>query len=420
MARRAKRYSILDRGTGVWYYKLADWRSYRSTGISIRVNRQGKPTNRHEAEQYAMEEADRVVFERHTGPTLKQFLDPYYGPECPHCARLEADGRPLTAEYRRTQRSRIERYVVTDDVADIKIRELTPGHLEDWKQRLVTRSKELEAENARRRKAGEKIEKRDFGIRTINQTLNALSGAFSEAVHRQEIAYNPALSVSTLRPVEEDSQYGIFTPAELKRMFVTEPESWGYNEAKYHGELDWRPARLYGLLMASIGERPSAILRLDWRHYDGQTLTFPRVKDRRKNRRVVPLIALAIEALDDWREDSVRIGPDDPVFGYDGGGRMGKTWFKKRFTHMMAALGLPAEDEWGGRRVPYSLKYTLETELIDRGANPALVRDLMGHSHQRGAPETVLTPVQARYRRQRAEKLRELLPLIEEVVSDSQ
>lgn len=195
--------------------------------------------------------------------------------------------------------------------------------------------------------------------------------------------------------------------------------SWGYHKGKTgkgtREGRDWKPARLFGLLVATIGERPSAIRSLDWRHYDGEMLTFPRVKDRRKNRRVVPLTSFAIAALDEWKEDSVRVGPDDPIFGYDAGGRMGKTWFQKRFHHMMSELKLPTHDEYGGRRVPYSFKYTLETELIDRGANPSLVRDLMGHSHQRGEPETVLTPVQARYRRRRGEKLRDLLPVIESI-----
>ena len=174
---------------------------------------------------------------------------------------------------------------------------------------------------------------------------------------------------------------------------------------------------MFGLLIATIGERPSALLALNWQHYDGETLTFPHQKDARKAGRVVPLIALARDSLDEWKDDGVRIADDDPIFGYDTGGRMGRTWFRKRFAHMMGELRLPELDADGGRRVPYSLKYTLETELIDRGANPALVRDLMGHSHQRGAPETILTPVQARYRRQRADKLRELLPTIESIFS---
>ncbi len=391
MGRRAEPWTVIDRGKGYWYYKIAGG-AYRSTGIKIRRNRQGKATNQSEAERCAQEQADLVVFERQDGPTLRQFLAPYYGPECPRCSRLETDGRPVTNRHRQQQRSRIEHHVMTDPIADTPVRDIRPRDIEDWKQRQIDQ---------------------EIGARTINATLIAMSAAFNEGLYRDEVRSNPVAPVGSVRQ-ESQEGYGIFTPAELRCMFLEEPTSWGYDgKSGKRSGLDWKPAVAYGLIIATVGERPSAVLRLDWQHYDGMTLTFPRVKDRKKNRRVVPLTSHTINALNEWKEDHVRIGDTDPIFGYDGGGRLGQTWFAKRFNHMMAVLELPAHDRYGGKRVPYSLKYTLETELIDRGANPSLVRDLMGHSHQRGAPETILTPVQARYRRSRAEKLRELVPIIE-------
>lgn len=394
MARPSRNWSVIDRGSGVWYYKLRGWRSYKSTGIQIRYNQRKQPTNRHEAEIYASREADKLALIRDSGPTLAMFLEPYYTEECPHCERMATDGRPLTDRYRKDQRSRIEQLVLTDPISDVPMRQLNPGHIEKWKARMVN--------------AG-------TGIRTINAALTALSGAFSEALHRGDLAYNPAKSVSSIRQGETE-QFGIFTPEELRRMFVDEPvKAWGYDIQRKG--LNHLPARAFGLLVATIGERPSAIMRLEWRHLQGEWLQFPQVKDRRKNRRVVPLTQIAQDALEELREDMVRVGPEDPIFGYDAGGRRGKTWFLKRFNHMMDALELSRQDPYGGRRVPYSLKYTLETELIDRGANPALVRDLMGHSHQRGEPDTILTPVQSRYRRKRADRIKELVPLIEDVVA---
>lgn len=182
MPRKVRKYSVIDRGTGVWYYKLSTWRSYKTTGIDIIRSRSGKPTNRHEAERYALERADREALFPRKAPTLGEFLGPYYGPSCPHCARLASDNRPLSEEYREGQRRRIKTYVLQDPIAQLDIRDVTPGAIEDWKQRALGR----------------------VGMRTVNQTLSALSGAFSEAVHRRELTYNPAKSVGSVgAPADE-------------------------------------------------------------------------------------------------------------------------------------------------------------------------------------------------------------------------
>lgn len=397
MGRRAESWTVIDRGTGYWYYKIAG-AGYRSTGIRITRSRGGAPTNRREAERYAQEQFDRALYEREDGPTLRVYLEPYYTDQCPRCTRLATDGRPVTDRHRSQQRKRLEHHVFPDPVSTIPVRNIRPRDIEDWKARQVAMG---------------------TGARTINATLTALSAAFSEGLYRDEVSSNPVAPVSAVRQLTQEG-FGVFTPAELAKMFVKEPESWGYDggSGKRAGA-DWRPAVAFGLIIATVGERPSAILRVNWGHYDGETIAFPRVKDRRKNHRVVPLTSHTIAALDAWKSDHKRTAPADPIFGYDAGGRMGQTWFAGRFARMMERLELPKYDAYGGKRVPYSLKYTLETELIDRGANPSLVRDLMGHSHQRGAPETILTPVQARYRRQRADKIRELLPVIESIISDS-
>ena len=139
-----------------------------------------------------------------------------------------------------------------------------------------------------------------------------------------------------------------------------------------------------------------------------------RPKDRRKER-VIPVARQLREALEELRELSVRIADDDPVFAHEAGQRRTKTWYRKRFAHMMEELEIPAEDPEGNRRRPYSLKHSLITHLIDEGADPVLVREYVGHSHAHGEGRA-LTAVQSRYKARQTERLRELVPAIENLL----
>jgi integrase len=132
--------------------------------------------------------------------------------------------------------------------------------------------------------------------------------------------------------------------------------------------------------------------------------------------RVVPLPGTLIKALKVHQERSIRIGLEDYIFCYDSGEPVTYTFFRKRYDNMFERLKLPERDPDGGRRTPYSLKVSLETHLIDAGADPVHVREYMGHAHTMG--NRTLTSVQARYKRRQASILREsLLPYIETLLT---
>jgi integrase len=82
-----------------------------------------------------------------------------------------------------------------------------------------------------------------------------------------------------------------------------------------------------------------------------------------------------VEALQWLQERSIRTAPNDLVFCYDTGERMGDTWWKKRFT---AALKIQKIDRIGRRLSPHSFRHTLNTLLRAANKDSAKIRAALG------------------------------------------
>ncbi|WP_041866071.1 tyrosine-type recombinase/integrase [Sediminispirochaeta smaragdinae] len=275
--------------------------------------------------------------------------------------------------------------------------ELTPGDIEDFKKDL--------------RRSG-------TGTRTINLTVGAIRTAINEGLHRGDIKNDPTVGVHSIKSDEEER--GIFSIEEIRKMFSFPGglRLWGYDTG-YHGSpsgekvLPIIPYTL-ALLMFATGERPSAILRLNWEDVDSDMITFRVTKAA--GARSIPIVTMATKALRELSDSMLHVAPADPVFCHDDTGqRLTYAFFPKRFAHMMATLDLPTNDADGRKRTPYSLKSSLITHLIDGGADPILVREYVGHSH--GTGEKRLTKVQSRYKKAQRERLKILLPDIEVLLS---
>lgn len=396
MPRHAEPYTVIDRPPSpYWYYKLAGWSGYRSTGIVIERNRSGKPTNRREAERFAIDQA-RAEAVQSRPVTLREYLAPFYGPDCPHVARVRADGKRYSDKFRDSQRRRIELHVLPDAIANAKVNDLTPGDWEDWKQRRV--------------KAG-------TGARTINGTLAAVRTAIREGLHRRDphLKYDPTAGVGSIRETPE--MRGIFTVAET-RALLSSADVWLSDRRveAASGRRNYIPAgmsaegyRLYALALYSTGERPSAWLQVRWGDINDDVVTFRQTKTAVN--RAVPMVPELAQGLAAYREDGVRVADDDFIWCYGNGAPYERGFLRKRFPAAMRHAGLPPTDADGNVRTPYSLKHSLITHLIDAGVDEVLVREYVGHSHSYGTSR-VLTPVQARYKRRQAERLREILPAI--------
>lgn len=402
----ARSYLVKDR-RGTWYYRLRGEKTYHTTGIPVRYNRDGEPTkrSRDEAEQYASEQWQRRGNLEDRRVTLGEFLEPYYDYErCPHIQRVLDDkgryGRRTAAD----QRSRIKRLVrehriarrplpivgavIPDDV-------LTAGDFEDWKRDL---------------------REQKVGVRTRNKTLSDLKAALNEGVHRGELAYNPSQTVGSVR--QDSNPRGYFTREELVRI-LSGPHAWRYKrkvKKKDQQALLLTPQFWHSFALASfaLGQRPETLRSLQWRHLNHDELTIP--GDLVKNGRplTIPVPRQLLEALDELRDNSLRIGADDWIWGYDDGRPLGRTSFRGPFARMMDVLELPQRDPDGSRRTPYSFKVSLITHLSDEGLPPQLIADYVGHARGQGDAAAVLTPVQRVYKRRQVSVLRDkVVPAVE-------
>lgn len=408
MPRRKKQYSVITRkGSPYWQYRLEGWTGYKPTPIMIKL-RSGEPRNKSEAEEWAAEEwkIRGGKEQKSHGKTLGEFLSPFFIPGlCPHMARILADSGRYSTEWAKEQRRRLEMYVLSDRIADIEIDKLRPGNFEDFKQRL--RATEFERTVGR-----EKKRKYILSNRTVNIIMGALKTAIAEGYHRGDLDHNPTEGVGKVR--EEPEETGIFSREEIYRI-ITEPDLFR-PPRRYYGVVRGRQpenlAYVFSIVFALVAERPEAILSLRWGDIEDDVLSFARTKTT--NGRQVPVLPLVVRSIEGLLASAVRTDPEDWIFGYEDGTRCSRTWYRKRFLAMMERAGFSERDAEGRKRIPYSLKHSFITHLIDAGADEVLVREYVGHSHGYGSSR-VLTRVQATYKHRQTERLRELLPWIQRI-----
>ena len=317
--------------------------------------------------------------------TLREFLEPYYVKEtCPHIARVLGDNGRFSDAWAKSARAYFNNYIFPDPISQRLITDLIPGDFEDLKIRL---------------------QKTQLSARSINMAMGAVKTALREGIHRRDINFNPMDCVRRLHETPEET--GIFSREEIEKIF----EKTDSLELVLKGNKEATSAYVFFLIFALVGERPSAILKLQWMDFKDDILTFNRTKTK-INGRAVPVVPAVKSALNALREVSRKNADKDFIFINRDGSPCQRTWYKKRFHTMMDALNLPENDAEGRKRVPYSFKHSLITHLIDEGADEVLVRDYIGHSHG-GGTGRILTRVQSTYKHRQAEKMRALLPEIE-------
>ena len=396
MPRHAHPYLTRAHDSGYWYYKVQGGR-YRSTGIPVKYNRSGAPANKADADRYALQEYER---QRALGDadrmTLREFLAPYYDYDrCPHIQQILTDGGSYTRAWAMSVRNILERLVMKHAIADRRVVDLIGADWEKWKQDQV----------------------RDgIGKRTINVALTSVRAAIGNGITQGRIRHDSTSRVRAVKEAKEPT--GVFTLEQVRRILVEDPDVWGYDrkvvleEPIEHFRRRTRQAYVFACLFGTTGERPTAILACNWSDLEGDELTFRTTKTGKA--RTIPITPRALKLLEELRDDSVRIGPDDPIFCDETGLRKTRWWYAERFAAMMKRTGFSYQDGGGHPIKPYSLKHTFITLLLDSGADEMLVREYVGHSHT-GGFSRVLTPSQARYKGRQTERLRELLPVVEKL-----
>jgi len=343
MGRRSEPFSLVRRpGSPFWYYKLGEWKAYKSTGKKLKS----------EATKVAMDALGEP--EAHEqGPVFRKYAEPYFlWGQCPHVGRLLSEGKSVTRRHVRNMRSVLEHHVLTDRIAKIRISEIKRADILDFRERLV--------------------EKLDY-TRTVQRALSALKIVLKEAYFREDVNRDPTAGIGVTK--YEPAEIGTFTEAELRMLFPATPPG------------PWKDLTGYGVFLtaATTGMRRGEILALTWEsvHFEESYIEIRQAwKDRHElglpkwnKTRTVPLPSMLAETMKQIRKRRKNVGPEDLVFCYDDGSRLGGTWWQKRFD---AAMEEAKIDKKKRNIRPHSFRHTLNSLLREKGYDPAKIRAALG------------------------------------------
>ena len=313
-------------------------------------------------------------------PTFRRYAEPFFiWGECPHIRRvLEETGR-FTQRHARIQRGRLENHVFADPFADKRLSEITRADVFDFRSRLL----------------------KSCSGATTNKVIDAVKVVLREAVIREELGSDPTEFVRRVR--HRKRERGIFTVEELKALFPTRDRG------------PWKDVCDYTcfFLAAVTGARRGELLVLRWRHVDFRDQCL-RITEAWKGRdeigetksgksRIVPLSPRIIGKLDGLRADSLHMGPEDFLFCYDDGRRVGETWWHGRFKRALGRAEIAAGDRW---LTPHSFRHTINTIVRDAGHDPAKIRAVLGWMDEE---------IQDNYTHWEAESLRRWAEIVDEI-----
>jgi len=294
--------------------------------------------------------------------TFGEYAQPFFlWDSCPHIRRLLEERKSITRRYTRNQRIWLEKYILSDEIAVKPLSEITRADLIDFRARIL-----------------KKIPDR---INTVNKVMTVLKTIFKEAVIREEIEKDPTYGIGNIKHMPNQS--GIFSLSELDKLFP--PDFLGpWNEILDHTCF---------LVAASTGMRRGEILALHWKDVDFKNGAI-RINSAWKDKdevglpkwnkvRVTPILLFRKRTLSRLKElklQSGRSGPDDLVFCYADGTRLGSTWWQGRFHSAMKRAGI---DCISRNLHPHSLRHSLNTILRDAGKDSAKVRAVLGWRQER-------------------------------------
>lgn len=350
----AKPYGLWKRKRGkktIYYYRLGD-RSWRSTGCS----------RQQEAIDFALLRLEEAKVEAarkkkvHRAVILRDYLEPFYRWEsCPHVARLRAEKHPIGREHAKHCRSLIDRYILTDPIAELKVEEFRRGDVLDFRQRLL----QLHSD------------------RQVNRIIGVLKTTIKEGIFREELEKDPTVGVGTIR--EKHKEKGIFSREELLTLFSESPGPW-----------EDLQAYTCFLVAASTGMRRGEILALRWKDLDAgrrllhvcQAWKSDKILGAPKweRERTVPLPFFTVRGLKELRASSLHVLPDALIFHNWDGKRKSAFWWHTRFRGAMEKAGINAEAR---NLTAHSFRHSLNTILREQGVPDTKIRAMLGWSNPR-------------------------------------
>ncbi|MAG13110.1 MAG: hypothetical protein CMN78_00760 [Spirochaetales bacterium] len=313
-------------------------------------------------------------------PSFREYAEPFFvWGKCPHIRRVQEERGHFTQRHARIQRGRLINHIFSDPFAAIRLAKVKRADLFDLRSRLLKRCSPA----------------------TTNKVIDVVKVVIREAVIREELKHDPTDLVNRVR--HKKRSRGIFTVDELKNLF---PE---------HGHGPWKDPQDYTCFyLASVtGARRGELLVLRWRHIHFEhryILIAEAWKGRDEigdtksgNDRIVPLSDRMIEKLEELKLFSLHLQPDDFLFCYDDGKRVGETWWHGRFKAALKRAGIEPGDRW---LTPHSFRHTINTIVRNSGHDPAKIRAVLGWMDEE---------IQDNYTHWEAEHLRRWAEIVDEI-----
>jgi integrase len=368
-----KPYYLKKRGD-FWYYRLnpesglveGENRNYISTGCR----------NRKAAEVFMSDllSTDPVL------PSFREYAKPFFvWGECPHIRRVFEEKGHFTERHARIQRGRLKNHVFNDPFAKKRLSEIKRADLFDLRSRLLKKCSPA----------------------TANKVMDVVKVVIREAVIREELNHDPTDLVNRVRYQKQTR--GTFTVDELRKLF---PET---------DVGPWQDPRDYTCfyIAAVSGARRGELLVLRWKHINFEN-RYILITDAWKGRdvigdtksgndRIVPLSKRMIEKLENLKLFSTHINPDDFLFCYDDGKRVGETWWRGRFMAALERADIEKGERW---LTPHSFRHTINTIVRNSGHDPAKIRAVLGWMDEE---------IQDNYTHWEADHLRKFAEIIDEI-----
>lgn len=311
----------------------------------------------------ALNKRDTFLGLRREGFTLPKGRPPTVGEWVRHWLYAIAEPRIDPNTFYRSYRQKCEDYIIPF-FAKIRLPDLTEEDIEDWHRHLAARPS---------RRGG------TLSASTITTAHRILSSSLNVAVARRRIPHNPAASRTVSPPKGE--AFGIEPPtADEVEQILDACAGWP-NGARWvlavctglrQGEalgLRRRDVRLAAPASVTVVQ---ALARVN----GADVMKAPKSE---KSRRSVPLPARAVRALRAHLEEQKVTGlRDGLVFTRPDGRPVSSRADWQDWQELLASLGLP-------RYRVHDIRHGYATMLLERGADPRLVQDLMGWSTARMA-----------------------------------
>ena len=185
---------------------------------------------------------------------------------------------------------------------------------------------------------------------TVNRKLAALSKAMSYAHRRGKVKARPHFE----RQLESEGRLRYLTQPEEAQALATLSQ-WGKDD---HAEAF--------CVLVDSGIRPSELWRLEGRDCNFENGTMAIWQTKNKHPRSVPMTQRVREIIARRNELTLK---GQRLFPFD------NDWMGNAWERMKHAMGLSEDLQF----VPYALRHTCASRLVQRGVNLRVVQEWMGH-----------------------------------------